>query len=92
MGGRSREGFGGPGKTPCRICHPNFLPKVYDVKISVYTEEGALYLLEPTMAGRLKIHGEGLLKAVPSDGPYALGHLMNGGIVYCPYEWDLSKA
>ncbi len=90
--GRAPECIDGPGRLSCRIRTPRLLPNVYDILLFIRNPEGAADLIEATMVKRFAVSAQGLLEKVPSRGPYAVGHLMHGMILFQDYEWDLEKA
>jgi len=89
--GCSPEFIDGPGILECRIKAPRLLPKVYQLSLWGTTEEGALYIVDPTVVGHFAVMSEGI-DALAFTGPYAIGLLMTGGVVSMDYEWNVSDA
>jgi hypothetical protein len=89
--GNSPDRIEGPGEITVTIPRPSLLPKKYEVQLFMNTEEGAVYLVEPIVVTSFVVTSAGLDR-LPTEGPYALGHLMAGGSVYFDYSWNLEKA
>jgi ABC-type polysaccharide/polyol phosphate transport system ATPase subunit len=81
----------GEGEVICEIPQPQLLPNNYTLVLSIRSATGATELIEPFDALEFGIGLDGLERLNP-QGPYALGHLSHGNLVYQDYSWDLTKA
>lgn len=81
----------GPGMIECLVRHPRLLPKVYDIELYVRSPEGVVDLVEMQKIGELVVSSDGIEK-IPHDGPYAIGLIMDGGVTFLDYEWNLEHA
>lgn len=88
--GQAPEAVEGPGEIAVRLADPSLLPNAYSVELFIRNREGMVDLMEMQAVTAFTITSDGL-ERIPHPGPYALGHLMHGNLVYQPYEWDQSR-
>lgn len=81
----------GHGEITCIIPEPTLLPNTYSINLNIRTQEGATNLMEPIHGGDFTILIQGL-DSLGMRGPYAIGHLTHGNLVYHPFVWDLDRA
>ncbi|MBU1694396.1 MAG: ABC transporter ATP-binding protein [Verrucomicrobia bacterium] len=88
--GQAPDYVEGPGEITSRLVNPRLLPNAYTVELFIRNPEGMVDLMDMQVVTQFTITSEGL-DQIPQTGPYALGHLMHGNMLYQPYEWDLSR-
>jgi ABC-type polysaccharide/polyol phosphate transport system ATPase subunit len=91
LDGKSPEFVEGPGVIECIVRNRGLLPRKYDILLYGTTSEGAVYIVEPSIAASFTITAEGL-ERLGLEGPYSQTIMLQEGIIACEYTWDLRRA
>ncbi|OGV42603.1 MAG: hypothetical protein A2X46_04890 [Lentisphaerae bacterium GWF2_57_35] len=74
----------------CKVSAPRLMPGIYEMRLWIYSEEGAIYLLEGVLLGQLVITAD-KNKRIKANGPFAEGLKMAESLVHFEYDWIVPK-